>query len=88
MKIAVFELFRSDCFTLYNIVSKGECGARGLTPLTNRARINLLKAEGMVLEKGEAEEIKLIRESRQNCGCSCKGRDLFQGEQVGEGPGG
>ena len=53
---------------------KGECGARGLTPLSNRARINLLKGEGMVLEKGEAEEIKSIRDSRLNCGCSCKGR--------------
>jgi len=51
-----------------------ECGTRGLTPLGNRARICLLKANGVTaLEKAEAEQIKLIRDSRQNCGCNCKG---------------
>jgi len=37
-------------------------------------RICLLKANGVsVLDKAEAEEVKLLRESREKCGCRCQG---------------
>jgi hypothetical protein len=39
-----------------------------------RARVVLLKSEGVLqLDKTEAEEARLLRESRQKCGCSCIG---------------
>ena len=39
-----------------------------------RSRFWLLKNGGVTnLDKGEAEEAKAIRDSRQNCGCNCKG---------------
>jgi len=55
----------------------GELGTRGLTPLNSRARKALLKASGVTsLDKTEAEEAKLIRESRRQCGCNCVGECL------------
>jgi len=53
---------------------KGECGTRGLTPLNSKARFSLLKSYGILnIDKVEAEEIRNIRESREQCGCSCRG---------------
>ncbi len=44
-----------------------------MTPVF-RARTVLLKSFGVVqLDKTEAEEARLIRESRERCGCSCTG---------------
>jgi len=55
----------------------GELGTRGLTPLNSRARKALLKVSGVTnLDKTEAEEAKLIRESRKQCGCNCVGECL------------
>ena len=52
---------------------KGECGTRGLTPLSSKSRCSLLKNHGIFnIDRDEAEQIKSIRESRQTCGCSCK----------------
>ena len=51
---------------------KGECGTRGLTPLKNKQRISLLKDNGVTsIDRTEADEIRLIRDSRRRCGCSC-----------------
>jgi len=53
---------------------KGECGTRGMTPLNSKARFSLLKSYGILnIDKVEAEEIRNIRESREQCGCSCRG---------------
>lgn len=53
---------------------KGECGTRGMTPLSSKSRCSLLKNHGIFnIDREEAEQIKTIRESRQTCGCSCKG---------------
>jgi len=54
--------------------AKGECGTRGMTPLSAKARFTMLKSHGIFnIDKEEAEEIKQIRASRETCGCSCKG---------------
>jgi len=51
---------------------KGECGTRGLDPLSSRARKSLLKAEGVrFIDPAEAIENKFIRQYRNQCGCSC-----------------
>ncbi len=43
-----------------------------------RARVVLLKSEGVLqLDKTEAEEARLLRESRQKCGCSCIGQCIL-----------
>ena len=49
----------------------GECGTRGLTPLKNKKRISLLKDNVTSIDRSEAEDIRLIRDSRRRCGCSC-----------------
>jgi hypothetical protein len=37
----------------------------------------LLKSYGILqLDKTEAEEVRLLRESREKCGCSCIGQYL------------
>lgn len=57
--------------------AKGECGTRGMTPLSSKARVSLLRSHGILnIDREEAEEIKTIRESRETCGCSCKGHCL------------
>ena len=53
---------------------RGECGTRGLTPLKNKQRIRLLKNHGVTsIDRTEADEIRLIRDSRRQCGCTCVG---------------
>ena len=40
-------------------------------------RVSLLRSHGILnIDREEAEEIKIIRESRETCGCSCKGHCL------------
>jgi len=56
----------------------GECGTRGLTPLTARARCSILKANGIDLgnlqeRTEENEDLDRLRDSRTKCGCSCPG---------------
>ena len=52
--------------------ARGECGTRGLTPLSTKARASLLRSHGVFLvDRNEAEDIRTIRESRETCGCSC-----------------
>ena len=52
---------------------RGDCGTRGMTPLSSKTRCSLLKSHGIFnIDREEAEEIKTIRESRENCGCSCR----------------
>ena len=53
--------------------ARGECGTRGLTPLSTKARASLLRSHGVFLvDRNEAENIRTIRESRETCGCSCR----------------
>ena len=53
--------------------ARGECGTRGLTPLSTKARASLLRSHGVFLvDRNEAENIAAIRESRETCGCSCR----------------
>ena len=53
--------------------ARGECGTRGLTPLSTKARASLLRSHGVFLvDRNEAESIQTIRESRETCGCSCR----------------
>ena len=53
--------------------ARGECGTRGLTPLSTKARASLLRSHGVFLvDRHEAEDIRTIRESRETCGCSCR----------------
>ena len=41
-----------------------------------RARILLLKSYGILqLDRTEAEDVRLLRESREKCGCSCLGQN-------------
>ena len=59
--------------------ARGECGTRGLTPLSTKARASLLRSHGVFLvDRDEAENIQAIRESRETCGCSC--RDICEPE--------
>jgi len=51
---------------------KGECGTRGLLPISSRSRKSLLKNCGVRdLDAVEAMETKYLRQSRKQCGCSC-----------------
>ena len=51
---------------------RGECGTRRLFPLKNKQRINLLNDNGVTsIDRTEAEDIRLIRDSWRRCGCSC-----------------
>lgn len=54
---------------------KGASGTRGLTPLGERARVSLLRSHGVQNLQGRAEqeELDVLRESREKCGCSCVG---------------
>lgn len=54
---------------------KGASGTRGMTPLAERARVSLLRSHGVQVLQGRAEqeELELLRESREKCGCSCVG---------------
>lgn len=46
-----------------------------MTPLAERARVSLLRSHGVQVLQGRAEqeELELLRESREKCGCSCVG---------------
>merc|ERR550532_3951123 len=54
---------------------KGASGTRGLTPLGERARVSLLRSHGVQNLQGRAEqeELDVLRDSREKCGCSCVG---------------
>ncbi|XP_055596877.1 uncharacterized protein LOC129746945 [Uranotaenia lowii] len=55
--------------------SEGECESYGfLQPVTARQRRALLKAAGVrQIDSSEKDECRLIRTSREVCGCTCRG---------------
>eukprot|EP00092_Neocalanus_flemingeri_P007011 GFUD01007572.1.p1 GENE.GFUD01007572.1~~GFUD01007572.1.p1 ORF type:complete len:625 (+),score=133.90 GFUD01007572.1:154-1875(+) len=68
---------RGSNTNLKNARKMEECGTRGLKPLTPKARLSLLRPYGILnLDRAESEEIRDIQESREHCGCSCRGECL------------
>jgi len=54
-------------------VKKGECGTRGMERIPSRKRKTLLKGSISELDPTEAEECRMLRDSRSVVGCSCYG---------------
>jgi len=74
-KPAEVPLERGSSISKKKPAKKGACGTRGLTPLGERARVSLLRSHGVQNLQGRAEqeELDVLRESREKCGCSCVG---------------